>query len=112
MSGHLLVLIVLHLWVISRDDLMLTSVTRLGNLLHFGQLFKDCETIILSKSPTLFGYICKGVKIIHFSSEIIFGQLLWTFGKFLLVTLMLMKLEIIPWIRWSGWRRSEGSVAR
>ena len=31
---------------------------------------------------------CKGVKINHFSSEIIFGQLLLTFGDFFLVTLL------------------------
>ena len=44
-------------------------------------------TIGLSKSPTFLSNICKGVKIFHFSSEIIFGQLLLTFGDFLLVTL-------------------------
>ena len=31
---------------------------------------------------------CKGVKIYHFSSEIIFGQLLKTFGTYFLVTLV------------------------
>ena len=49
------------------------NVTRLGDVLHFGQLFK---------SLTFLGNFCKGVKIYHFSSEIIFGQLLWTFGDF------------------------------
>ena len=44
--------------------------------------------IVLPKSPTLLGNFCKGVKNIHFSSEIIFGQLLKTFGDFLVVTLM------------------------
>ena len=34
-----------------------------------------------------FWQFCKGVKIFHFSSAIIFGQLLWRFGDFLLVTL-------------------------
>ena len=50
------------------------SVTRLGDLLHFGQLFK--ATIILPKLLTFLGNFCKGVKIFHFSTEIIFGQLL------------------------------------
>ena len=52
------------------------SVTRLGDLLHFGQLSKPLATISLSKSPTFLGNFWKGVKINHFSSEIIFGQLL------------------------------------
>ena len=64
------------------------NVTRLGNLLHFGQLFKALGTIILPKSPTFLGNFCKGVKIFNFSSEITFGQLLQTFGVFLLVTLV------------------------
>ena len=34
------------------------------------------------------GNFCAGAKIFNFSSEIIFGQLLWTFGDFL----------------WSHWR--------
>ena len=34
------------------------------------------------------GIFCKGVKIYHFSSEIIFGQVLKTFGDFFLVTLI------------------------
>ena len=53
-----------------------TSVTRLGDLLEFGQLFKALTTINLPKSPTFLGNFCKGVKIYHFSSEIIFRQLL------------------------------------
>ena len=56
--------------------LLLNSVTRLGNLLDFGHLFKAFATINLPKSSTFLGNFCKGVKIYHFSSEIIFGQLL------------------------------------
>ena len=52
------------------------SVTRFGNILDFGQLFKALATINLPKSPTFLGNFCKGVKIYHISSEIIFGQLL------------------------------------
>ena len=42
----------------------------------------------LPKSPTFLGNFCKGVKICHISSEIIFGQLLLTFCDFFLVTLV------------------------
>ena len=37
---------------------------------------KPLGAIKLPKSPTFLGNFCKGVKIDHFSSEIIFGQLL------------------------------------
>ena len=43
---------------------------------------KPLATINLPKSPTFVGNFCKGVKINHFSSEIIFGQLLQIFGIF------------------------------
>ena len=59
-----------------------TSVTRLGDLLNFGQLLKPLAVINLPKSPKFLGNFCKGVKIYHFSSEIIFGQLfkyIWWF---------------------------------
>ena len=62
-----------------------TSVTRLGG--NVGYFSKPVATIILPKLPTFLGKFCKGVEIFHFSSEIIFGQLLLTFGDFLLVTL-------------------------
>ena len=52
------------------------GVTRLGDFLDIGQLLKPLATIKLPESLTLLGNFCKGVKIIHFSSEIIFGQLL------------------------------------
>ena len=57
-------------------------MTILGDLLDFGQLFKDFGKIYLLKSPTFFGIFCKGVKTYHLSGEIIFGQLLYTFGDF------------------------------
>ena len=41
-----------------------------------GNHLKMVVRIILPKSPTLLRNFCKGAKIIHFSSEIIFGQLL------------------------------------
>ena len=43
--------------------------------------------IILPKLLTFLGNFCKGVKIINFSREIRFGQLIETFGDFLLVAL-------------------------
>ena len=54
----------------------MASVTRLGDLLDYGQLLKPLATIILPKSHKFLGNFCKGVKMYHFSSEIIFGQLL------------------------------------
>ena len=50
-----------------------SSVTRLGNFCTMGNFLKHLPTINLPKSPTLLGNFCKGVKICHFSSEIIFG---------------------------------------
>ena len=38
----------------------------------------------------ILGNFYKGVKIFHFTREILFGQLLWTFGNFLLVTLFII----------------------
>ena len=67
-------------------------MTRLGDLLNFGQFLRPLATINLTKTPTFLGNFCKGVEIIHFSSEIIFGQLLKTFGDFVLVTLVLIQL--------------------
>ena len=57
-------------------------MTRFGDLLDFWQLFN------LPKSPTFLGKFCKVVKIYHFSTEIIFRQLLQTFGDFFLVILV------------------------
>ena len=65
----------------------LSSVTRLGDLLDFGQLLKPLATINLPKSLTFLGNFCKVAKIFNFSCAIIFGQLLQTFGDFFLVTL-------------------------
>ena len=64
------------------------SVTRLDDFCFLGKHSKPVGAIILPKWLTLLGDFCKCVKIIHFSSEIIVGQLLLTFGDFLLVTLI------------------------
>ena len=39
-----------------------------------GNFLKPLATIDLQKSPTFLGNFCRGVKIYHISSEIIFGQ--------------------------------------
>ena len=52
-----------------------------------GNFSKPVATIILPRLPIFLGNFCKEVKIFHVSSGIIFGQLLLTFGGFLLVTL-------------------------
>ena len=54
---------------------------------YLGNFLKPLATINLPKSPTILGNFCKGDKIFHFCIEIGFGQLLQTFGDFLLVTL-------------------------
>ena len=64
------------------------SVTRLGDLLDFGQLFKAFGTTInFPKSPTFLGNFFKGVKIFKFflmkSFLGIFYRHLATFGDFL-----------------------------
>ena len=59
-----------------------------------GNFSKPVATTILPKLPTWLG------KIFHFSSEILLGQLLKTFGNFLLVTLGLeLEWAIIVWAR-------------
>ena len=47
----------------------------LGIYWTLGSFSKPLATINLPKSPTFLGNFCKGVKIIHFSSEISFRQL-------------------------------------
>jgi len=69
-----------------------TSVTRLGDLLDFGQLFKAFGNNKFAQISHILRHFCKVVKIYLFSSEIILGQLLQTFGDFILVTLRLLLL--------------------
>ena len=52
------------------------SVTRLGNLLHFGQLFKTCGNNYFAQITHILSNFCEVVEIFHSASEIIFGQLL------------------------------------
>ena len=53
-----------------------SSVTRLGNLLDFGQVFKAFGSMKCAQISHFLGNFCEGVTIYHFSSEIIFGQFL------------------------------------
>ena len=55
---------------------VVASVTTLGDFCTLDDHSKLVATIILPKLPTLLGNFCTGVNIIHFSSDIIFGQLL------------------------------------
>ena len=52
------------------------SVTRLGDLLHFGQLYKACGNSYFAQIAHICRQFFNGVKIFHFFREIIFGQLL------------------------------------
>ena len=56
-----------------------------------GNFSKPVATIIVPKLSTFRAIFCKGVNISHFSNEIIFGQLLQTFGNLILVTLQLQQ---------------------
>ena len=64
-----------------------------------GNFLKPLATIILPKSPTFLGNFYKGVKIFDFLWNH-FGQFLWTFGDFLLVTLLGTGLGCYP--RWTA----------
>ena len=63
-------------------------MTRMGELMHFGQLFKACGNYYLAQIAYILHKFCKVFKNIIFSSKIIFWQLLLTFGDVLLVTLV------------------------
>ena len=49
-----------------------SSVTRLGDLLDFGQLFKACGNNYLAQIVHILVHYFKGVKIVQFSIVIIF----------------------------------------
>ena len=51
------------------------SATRLGNILHFGQLFKACGNNYFAQIAHILGNFCKSVIVFNFSTEIFFGQL-------------------------------------
>ena len=84
-GGHVEVVLLVNCWIKSNvsslpgfliatvNESFECSVTRLDDLLDFGQLLAP---INLPKSPIFLGNFCKLVKKIHFAREIIFGQLL------------------------------------
>ena len=51
-------------------------MTRLGYVLHIGQFLKACGNNYFAQSAHIFREFLEGVKMFHFSSEIILGQLL------------------------------------
>ena len=57
-------------------------VTRSGNLLDFWQLFKAFGNNYFAQISHNLRQFLKRCKIFHFSREIVFGQLLQTFGDF------------------------------
>jgi len=59
-------------------DLKVTPLQcdQIGRFIGLWATSKHLATINLPKSPTFLGNFCKGVKIGHFSSEIISWQLL------------------------------------
>ena len=74
-GNNVLICKVKYVWTFSNHSSWtmhsLTSVTRLGDFCTLGNFLKPLATINLPKSLTFLGNICKGVKIYHFSSEII-----------------------------------------
>ena len=55
--------------------MMLTiGVTRLWNLLLFGQIFKTCGNNYFAQIARILGNFCNGVKMFNFPSEIILGN--------------------------------------
>ena len=53
---------------------VVSSFTRLGDFLHFGQLFKAYGNNYFAHIAHILGNFCRGFKIFNFS--IIFGELL------------------------------------
>ena len=51
---------------------IIVSVTRLGDLLDFGQLFKTLWQQLFAQISHILRQFCKGVKIYHFSTDIIY----------------------------------------
>ena len=70
-------ILILHsLNSLSNSFSLTISVTRFGNFLHFGQQFKAGVNNYFTQIAHISRNFCKGVKIINYSTEIIFGQLL------------------------------------
>ena len=59
-----------------------SSVISLGDLLHFGQLFKACGNDYFAQIAHILDNFCKVVEIFNFSREIILGNLYRHFATF------------------------------
>ena len=62
-----------HNWTFQKKRAVLPDWTIYWTLGHF---LKPLVANNLPKSPTILGNFCKGIKVYHFSCEIIFGQFL------------------------------------
>ena len=94
------------LWLLFPPSTLLYSPTKQCDQigwLHFGQPFKAGGNNYFAQIAHILGNFCKSVKIFHFSSEIIFGKLLQTFGDFLLVTLEVYYFMALPTYKYPLW---------
>ena len=68
-----------------------------------GNFLKPLAATNLSKSATFLNNFCKGFKIYHFSSEIIFGQLFIDIWQLFLVTLVIacFRKGQKDWSKWT-----------
>ena len=64
------------------------SVTRLENLLHFGQLIKACGNNYFAKMPTFWALFVKASKTFTFQVKTFLGNFYRYLCNFLLVTLL------------------------
>ena len=69
-------------------------MTRLGDLLHFGQLFEACGNNYFAQIAHILGNYCKDVKIFHFLMKSFLGNF-YRLGEFLLVTLVAMWVGVV-----------------
>ena len=63
---------------------------QIGRFIALWETFQSLWNNYYAQIAHILSNFWKVVKICHFSSEIIFGQLLYTFGNILLVTLILI----------------------
>ena len=59
-----------------------TQCDQIGRFIALWATFQSLWQQLFAQIVHNFGNFCKSVKIFHYSSEIIFGQLKWTFGNF------------------------------
>ena len=93
--GHLLLWQLPHIFVVilNSNPFQCDQIWRFIGL--WATFKSSLAPINLPKSLTFLGNFCKGVKIFNFSTEIIFGQLLFRFGDFFLVTLIPSRILLV-----------------